>query len=174
MKGRGRFNQIKIFMILTDWVTLLNRPMTILGPYKGKIPPLATFAPHAWGATFNEVSISGQFMQLPEQVPPSWSTPEPARADVVFEFLGVRLLRVEGVLERSNEDDQLHGMPCGIPGECSLTAMLDLCLDDVEKGLIIPWKQFKFMQPEFSMLIEASDVSITCGRRASNRRRPWE
>lgn len=161
-------------VILSDWAGLLDRPMEILGPYKGKTPPLTTFAPHAWSASFDRVSIFGQFMQLPDQVPPSWGTSEGARADVVFKFLGVRLLRVEGALERSIDDDELHGLPCGIPGECSLSAMPDLVMHDKERGLSEPWKQFKYKQPACSILIEASDVRLECGRRAHDRPRPWQ
>lgn len=61
-------------MTLTDWVAFLSGPKAILGPYKGKAPPLATFASHSWRATFDFVSIAGPFMQLPEEVPLSWET----------------------------------------------------------------------------------------------------
>lgn len=153
-------------MTLTDWVALLDEPKAILGAYQGKAPPLATFAPHAWSASFDSVAIAGQFMQLPEQIPPSWGNSEQARADVVFLFREVRLLRVEGMMEYSVKDDSLHGKPCGISGQCSLTAMGDAFIDDAGRGVLRPWKQFKFVQPAFSILIEAGDVSISCGRRA--------
>lgn len=161
-------------MTLTDWVALLNEPMAILGPYKGKPPPLATFSPHSWSASFDSVGIAGQFMQLPEQVPPSWRNSEPARADAVFRFTTVRLFHVDGVLEQSNDDDSLHGKPCGVSGQCSLTAMDDAFIDDVGHGIFRPWKQFKFVQPAFTMLLEAGDVSIVWGRQASRQRPAWE
>lgn len=160
-------------MTLTDWVALLNEPKAILGPYKGKAPSLATFAPHWWSASFDSVAIAGQFMQLPELVPPSWGNSEQARADVVFRFTTVRLLHVDGVLERSDDDDSLHGKPCGISGQCSLTAMGDAFIDDAGNGIFRPWKQFKFVQPAFTILLEAGDVSIVCGRGASSQPRPW-
>ncbi|MBQ5940468.1 hypothetical protein [Massilia sp. AB1] len=150
-----------------DWTALLVEPKAILGPYKGKAPPLSTFAPYAWRAQFDDVAIAGQFMQLPEQVPPSWGSRDSARAEVVFEFHDVRLFRVDGVLERSDEDDSLHGMPCGMPGQCSIEAAPEAYIDDAERGIFIPWKQFSFTQKSFSLLVEAGHVSIYCGRRAS-------
>ena len=161
-------------MTLTDWAALLNEPKAILGPYKGKAPPLATFAPHSWSASSDSVAIAGQFMQLPEQIPSSWGNSQQVRADVVFHFTAVRLLHVDGVLEQSVNDDSLHGKPCGISGECSLTAMLDAFIDDVGHGVYRPWKQFKFVQPAFSVLLEAGDVSLVCGRRASSQQPAWE
>lgn len=161
-------------MTLTDWVAFLSEPKAILGPYKGKAPPLATFAPHLWSASFDFVSIAGQFMQLPEEVPISWGNSEQARADAVFRFGTVRLLHVDGVLEQGDEDDSLHGRPCGISGQCSLTAMSNMFIDDVEHGIFRPWMQFKFTQPAFTILLEAGDVSIICGQRASSQRKAWE
>lgn len=154
-------------MTLTDWSALLNEPKSILGPYQGKAPPLDTFAPYAWRAQFDHVAIAGQFMLLPEQVPSSWGSPEQARAEVVFEFGDVRVLHVDGVLERSAMDDSLHGVPYGIPGQCSLTATPEPYLEDVEAGITLPWKQFKFIQPTFSISLEAGYVSLYCGRRVS-------
>jgi hypothetical protein len=156
-------------MTLTDWAALLREPKAILGPYRGKAPPLATFAPHSWSASFDSVAIAGQFMQLPEQVPQSWGISGLARADVVFHFTEVRLLHVDGVLGQSVDDDSLHGNPCGIPGQCSLTATPDAFIDDTERGVFLPWKQFKFVQPAFSFLLEAGDVSTVWGRRAVRR-----
>jgi hypothetical protein len=154
-------------MILTDWSALLNEPKSILGPYQGKAPRLDTFAPYAWRAQFDHVAIAGQFMQLPEQVPSSWGSPEQARAEVVFEFEDVRVLRVDGVLERSAVDDSLHGAPHGMPGQCSLNATPEPYLEVVEAGITLPWKQFKFVQPTFSISLEAGYVSLYCGRRVS-------
>lgn len=161
-------------MTLTDWVALLNEPMAILGPYKGKPPSLATFSPYSWSASFDSVGIAGQFMQLPEQGPPSWRNSEQARADAVFRFTTVRLLHVDGVLEQSDDDDSLHGKPCGVSGHCSLTSMDDAFIDDEGHGIFRPWKQFKFVQPAFTILLEAGDVSIVWGRQASRQRPAWE
>lgn len=85
-----------------------------------------------------------------------------------------RLRRVDGLLERSNDDDSLLGRPCGKSGECSLTAMGDAFIDDVGHGIFRPWKQFKFVQPAFTILLEAGDVSIVCGLRASSQKRAWQ
>lgn len=153
--------------MLTDWSALLNEPKSILGPYQGRPPPLETFAPYAWRAQFDHVAIAGQFLLLPEQLPPSWGSREQARAEVVFEFGEIRLFRVVGILERSSRDDSLHGNPSGILGHCSLIAMPDTFLEVAERGIIRPWKQFKFVQPTFSILLEAGDVSLYCGRRVS-------
>lgn len=150
-----------------DWTTFLSEPKAILGPYKGKAPSLASFAPHAWRAQFDHVAIAGQFLHLPEQLPPSWGVPEEARAEVVFEFHDVRLFQVNGVLECGVRDDSLHGLPYGVPGQCSLTAMDEPFIDDAERGLWLPWKQFSFKQPTFSLLLESGDVTIYCGRRVS-------
>lgn len=155
-------------MTHNDWSTLLNEPKSILGPYRGKPPPLHTFAPYAWHAQFDHVAIAGQFMLLPEQVPSSWGSPEEARAEVLFEFADVRVLRVEGVLERSVIDDSLHGAPHGILGQCSLTTTLEIYPEVVEAGITLPWKQFKFAQPTFSISLEAHYVSLYCGRSASS------
>lgn len=150
----------------TNWSALLHEPKSILGPYQGKAPPLNTFAPHAWRAQFDHVAIAGQFMLLPEQVPSSWGSPEQARAEVVIEFHDVRVLRVDGVLERSVKDDSLHNEPHGMPGQCSLTAIPEPYLKLAAAGITHPWKQFKFVQPAFSIFLEAHYVSLHCGRRA--------
>ena len=155
-------------MAATDWTALLMQPKAILGAYAGNAPPLSTFAPHAWHAQFDELTIFGQFMRLPEKIPPSWGTAGNARADVVFRFIGIRLLRVDGVLNYSKEDDSLHGQPCGLPGACSLAATSDLHVNDVERDCFMLWKRFSFEQDAFSLLVEARHVSITCGRRASD------
>lgn len=161
-------------MILTDWAALLNEPKAILGPYKGKAPPLATFAPHSWTASFDSVEIAGQFTLLPEQVPPSWGNSGQPRADVVFHFNEVRLLHVDGILKRNVDDDSLHGRPSGVTGQCSLTAMPDAFIDDAGHGIFRPWKQFKFEQAAFSISLEAGDVSIVCGVRASRQQPAWK
>jgi hypothetical protein len=154
-------------MTKTDWTTLLDEPKAILGPYNGTAPPLTEFAPHAWRAQFNEVAIAGQFVRLPEKIPASWGPPEEARAEVVFEFCEVRLLRVDGVLEYDVIDDSMHGLPFGKLGHCSLTATTDYYIRDVERDFTRPWKQFSFTQPTFSLLLEAGGVRIYCGRRVS-------
>ena len=155
-------------MTSTDWTSLLVEPKAILGPYGGAVPSLATFAPHAWRAHFNHFAIAGQFMQLPERVPASWASPGRARADVVFEFLGVRRLRVEGSLARSREDDSLHGNPCGVKGECSLVALPDVCFENQENGVVLHWRRFSLQQAEFLLSLEAESVMLYCGRRAGS------
>jgi hypothetical protein len=154
-------------MITTEWATLLSEPKAILGAYKGKAPSLATFAPHAWRAQFGEIAIAGQFMQLPEQIPSSWGVGEEARAEVVFEFHDVRLFQVDGVLEYGIKDDSLHGLPCGVPGQCSMIARHDAYIDDVERNIYIPWKRFSFTQSGFSLVVESGSVLIYCGRSVS-------
>jgi hypothetical protein len=154
-------------MTTTDWTALLDEPKAILGPYNGNPPSLAEFAPHAWRAQFNEIAIAGQFVRLPEKVPVSWGAPEEARAEVVFEFYDVRLLRVDGVLACGVDDDSMHGLPYGKLGQCSLSATTDTYVQIVERGISRPWKQFSFVQPAFSLLIEAGGVNIYCGRRVS-------
>jgi len=151
----------------SDWPVLLDEPKAILGPYNGNAPSLAEFAPHAWRAQFNEVAIAGQFVRLPEKVPASWGAPEEARAEVVFEFYDVRLLRVDGVLACGIDNDSMHGLPYGELGKCSLSATTDTYIEIVEKGISRPWKQFSFVQPAFSLLLEAGGVNIYCGRRVS-------
>lgn len=149
-----------------DWTSHLVEPKTILGPYGGEAPPLAEFAPHAWRAQFNQVFVAGQFVHLPANVPSSWGTAQDARAYAVFHFLDVRLLQVEGVPQRSPEDDEMHGQPGGCTGECSLAALSDLFINDLESGIVVPWKRFSFRQPAASILVEAAHVTLTCGRRA--------
>lgn len=154
-------------MTITDWTALLDEPKAILGPYNGIAPSLSEFAPHAWRTQFNEVAIAGQFVRLPEKVPASWGAPEDARAEVVFEFYEVRLLQVDGVLAHGVDDDSMHGLPYGQLGQCTLTATTDTYIEISESGLSLPWKQFSFVQPEFSLLLEAGGVRIYCGRRVS-------
>lgn len=153
-------------MTSTDWAALLTEPKAILGAYKGCAPSLASFAPHAWHAHFDQVSIAGQFMQLPDQVPPGWVDAGAARADVVLRFSGVRLLRVEGTLTASTEDDSLHGKPCGVLGKCALVALPEAFIHDVDRALVLPWKQFSVAQGSFSLLLEAGNVAILCGNSA--------
>lgn len=154
-------------MTRTDWTALLDEPKAILGPYNGAAPALAEFAPHAWRTHFNQVAIAGQFLRLPETIPASWGPPEEARAEVVFEFYDVRLLRIDGILECDDNDDSLHGLPKGKPGQCSLTAMEDAYIRFVDTEITRPWKLFSFSQPSFSLLLEAGGVRIYCGRRVS-------
>lgn len=150
------------------WVSLLVEPKAILGPYGGEAPSLDSFAPHAWRAHFNHVAIAGHFMQLPTKLPESWGLAGRARADVVFEFSDVRCLRVEGVLPRSEEDDSMHGLPCGITGRCVLEALSDSYLENPETGLVVPWKRFTFRQAEFFVSLEAGSAMLYSGRRASS------
>lgn len=154
-------------MTRTDWTAFLDEPNAILGPYNGKVPSLAEFAPYAWRSQFNEFAFAGEFVRLPEIVPTSWGDPDVARAELVFEFYDVRLFRVDGVLARSVDDDSMHGLPRGEPGQCSLTATTDTYIEIAEKGISRPWKRFSFVQPEFSLLLEAGGVRIYCGRRVS-------
>ncbi|XLZ67838.1 hypothetical protein ABT364_14855 [Massilia sp. SR12] len=154
-------------MTRADWTALLDEPKAILGPYNGAAPSLAEFAPHAWRTHFNQVAIAGQFVRLPEIVPASWGPSVEARAEVVFEFYDVRLLRVDGILEPDDNDDSLHGLPKGKQGQCSLTTMDDTYIRFEDTGITRPWKRFSFSQPSFSLMLEAGGVSIYCGRRAS-------
>ncbi|WP_374582984.1 hypothetical protein [Pseudoduganella sp.] len=154
-------------MTITEWTALLDEPKSILGPYNGTAPSLSAFAPHAWRAHFNQVAIAGQFLHMPNVVPASWGPREEARAEVVFEFYDVRLLRVDGTLERDDNDDSMHGMPKGKLGQCTLTAMSDAYIRFAETGVTRPWKQFSFSQPSFSLSIEAGGIRIYCGRRVS-------
>jgi len=154
-------------MKLMDWTTLLDQPKAILGAYAGTAPSLTTFAPYAWHADAHQVAFAGQFLQLPEKVPPRWGSADKARADFVFTFSGIRALHVDGMLLTSPNDDSLHGNPCGEPGDCSLIALPEafLLLPD---GSTRPWKQFRFVQRSFSFQIEAGNVRIVSGRRAAS------
>lgn len=154
-------------MTRIDWTALLDEPKAILGPYNGNPPSLAEFAPYAWRAQFNQVAIAGQFIRLPEIIPTSWGDPKKARAEVVFEFYDVRLFRVDGVLACGVDDDSMHGLPHGELGQCSLSSTSDTYLEIIERGISRPWKRFSFVQPEFSLLLEAGGAAISCGRRVS-------
>ncbi len=154
-------------MTSSNWVKLLDEPKAITGPYGGSVPSLSSFAPHAWRAHFDHVAVAGQFLSLPANVPPSWGTPGNARADVVFEFYDVRSLQVEGVLERGNDDDTLHGNPCGVSGIGSLIEMPEAYLKNALGEVLQHWKRFEFTQASFSIRIEAGNVAIYSGRRAS-------
>jgi hypothetical protein len=149
------------------WADLLVEPKAITGPYGGSAPALSTFSPHSWRAHFDHVAIAGQFLILPDTLPTSWGPREKARAEVVFEFHEVRFLQTQGVLERGIDDDSLHGNPCGVTGVCSLTDVPEPYLTDSKGEVISFWKRFEFTQDSFSIRIEAGNVYIYCGRRAS-------
>lgn len=154
-------------MTSARWTESLVEPKAITGPYGGSAPSLATFSPHSWRAHFDHVAIAGQFLSLPENVPTSLGPPSTARAEVVFEFHEVRLLQVQGLLERGVDDDTLHGNPCGVTGACSLIDMPEPYLRDAHGKVLSFWKRFDFTQGTFSIRLEAGYVSIYCVRRAS-------
>ncbi len=145
----------------------------ILGPYGGEAPSLLTFAPHAWRAQFCHVAVAGQFMQLPHKVPPSWGPPGQARAYAVFEFSEVRRLKVDGFLSASEEDDSMHGKPCGVAGDCSLIGLPNVFFENPDNGVVLPLKRFNFSQASFSISLEAGSVMLYCGRRASSQFGQW-
>jgi hypothetical protein len=153
-------------MTSSHWTELLAEPKAILGPYGGSTPALSTFAPHSWRVDFDQVAIAGLFLSLPENVPANWRSSGEARAEAAFVFHEVRLLEVQGLLERGLDDDTLHGKPSGVTGNCSLVETPEPFLKNAHGEVLSYWKRFDFSQEAFSFRVEASDVSIRWGRPA--------
>lgn len=159
-------------MTSARWTELLVEPNAILGPYGGSAPSLRTFAPHSWRVDFDQVAIAGQFLSLPDNVPASWRSSGKARAEAAFVFHEVRLLEIQGLLERGLGDDTLHGQPCGVTGICSFIETSEPFLKNAHGEVLTYWKRFDFNQEAFSFRVEAGDVSISCGPTSLARFRP--
>ncbi|MBF5006039.1 hypothetical protein [Diaphorobacter caeni] len=151
------------------WTNLLDEPMKILGPYEGKPPSLDTFAPHAYSVMLDGVSIEGQFLQLPSNVPSSWQAWDKPRAYAAFHFSSIRNFEARGLLAAGPEDDSLHGRIVGAPADARLICLSEPFIRSETGEVLKYWKKFELRQSAFSLAIEFGNVSIVCGQRALTR-----
>jgi hypothetical protein len=149
------------------WSSLLTEPKAVLGPYAGTAPELNSFVPHSWRCDFDEVSIAGQFLELPLKPPEKWMYSKNHRAYAVFVFSGVRALQSSGLLAADEEDDLMHGEPVGVPGVCELKELAKVSSATAESGNKYSWRSFYLTQSRFSIRLEAQHVTLYVGRQAS-------
>jgi hypothetical protein len=148
------------------WWELLTEPKALLGPYGGRPPELGSFAPHALRADLDEISVAGQFMQLPTVLPATWGSGDQARAYAVFQFLGVRRFECEGLLQPSPRDDANHDAPVGQAAECGLVDLAPGPAQGGDRQTAVPWRRFTLRQPGFGLVVEAMAVSLRVGQKA--------
>jgi hypothetical protein len=149
------------------WSSLLTEPMAVLGPYAGTAPSLDSFAPHSWRSDFNQVSVAGQFLELPLRPPEKWSYSGTNRAYAVFQFLGVRMLECTGAPTPGEQDDSMHHVPVGTSGRCELQESSEIWFNNPDNGVRIAWRRFSLVKPEFTLRLEAQNVMLYLGRQAA-------
>lgn len=146
-------------MTQSSWPNLLVEPKAILGPYQSVAPSLASFAPHSVRIDFDNVSVAGQFFDLPKTPSEKWRYGEKVRAYAVFQFVEVGKLQMKGLLTRALGDGALHGEPEGQVGKCALEAIQD-------QNSTIEKRKFVIETSTFNLEVEASYVYLYCGRQA--------
>jgi hypothetical protein len=83
-----------------DWTDLLVEPLAIRGAYGERGPLPSTFIFHAANSEAHQVSVAGEFTELPRKLPDSWNAHGRAVAYVIFQLIDVKSSHIDPHLPR--------------------------------------------------------------------------